>query len=93
MARRVVVDPSVAAEVRRLPPDVKRSVRAALEAIAHAPTLRKELLRELAGLRSYKVRRYGVVYAVASRTREIRVVAVGLRTSVYEDLARARATK
>jgi len=50
----------------------------------------KELLRELKGLRSYRVRRYRVVYAVVPARREIQVVAVGHRVSIYEEIASGR---
>jgi len=87
---KVLLAPTAAAAVRGLPPDVKRSVRAALDAVAKDPSMGKELLRELKGLRSYRVRRYRVVYAVVPAKRVIQVVAVGHRVSIYEELAAGR---
>jgi mRNA-degrading endonuclease RelE of RelBE toxin-antitoxin system len=68
---------------------VKRTVKEALTAIGANPYVGKELLRELQGLRSCHARRYRIVYELGPR-RELRVVAVAHRSSVYEDLARSR---
>ncbi|HEY8041895.1 MAG TPA: type II toxin-antitoxin system RelE/ParE family toxin [Polyangiaceae bacterium] len=87
---KVVLAPTAAATVRALPPDVKRSVRAALDAIAKDPSMGKELLRELKGLRSYRVRRYRVVYALVPGKHLVQVVAVGHRVSIYEEIAAGR---
>ena len=89
-AWRIVFATEAAAAVRGLPPDVKRIVREALLAIGVNPYVGKELLRELQGLRSYQARRYRIVYELASPRREIRIVAVAHRSSVYEDVARSR---
>jgi mRNA interferase RelE/StbE len=89
-AFRVVFSPAAAATVKGLPPDVKRAVREALVAIAADPYLGKELLRELRGLRSHRARRYRVIYSFTSSLREVRVVAIGHRETVYEELTRER---
>jgi mRNA interferase RelE/StbE len=87
---RVVVAPTAAEAIRVLPPDIKRSVRGALRAVALDPYLGKELLRELRGLRSHRARRYRVIYEVVAARRLIHIVAVGHRTTVYEELAQQR---
>jgi mRNA interferase RelE/StbE len=87
---RTVLAPAAAAVVRELPPDVKRSVRAALENLSEDPYVGKELLRDLRGLRSYRARRYRIVYEVSPSTREVRVVAVAHRSTLYEELAQER---
>lgn len=45
------------------------------------------LRNELAGLRKFRVRRYRVVYLIVERERLIRILAVGERRTVYEELA------
>ena len=45
------------------------------------------LLRELAGLWKYKVRRFRMVYEVDRKKRLIRIFAIGHRREVYEELA------
>jgi mRNA interferase RelE/StbE len=66
---------------------LKRSVRAAIRAIATDPECGEPLLRELDGLWKYRVRRFQIVYAVDRKTRVIRLMAVGHRRQVYEELS------
>jgi mRNA interferase RelE/StbE len=87
---RVVVAPDAAEVIRTLHPDLKRSVRSALDAIGNSPWIGEELRGELSGLLRYRVRRFRIVYAVNRSARLVRVVAVGPRRSVYEDLAASR---
>ena len=84
----------VAAVMRPLHPDLKRSIKAAVRAIAADPESGVPLLRELDGLWKYRVRRLRIVYAIDRKARVIRVLAVGHRRDVYEELsARLRRTK
>jgi mRNA interferase RelE/StbE len=84
---RLVIAPEVAAVIRALHPDLKRSVRSALDAIADAPSIGEPLRGELAGLWRYRVRRFRIVYAPDRAARVVRVVAVGPRRSIYEEVA------
>jgi len=87
---RLVIAPQVAAVVRALHPDLKRSVRSALDALGDAPSIGEPLRGELAGLWRYRVRRFRIVYELDRSARLVRVMAVGPRRSIYEDLAAAR---
>ena len=87
MAFRPDIPPHVADIIRSLHPDLKRSVRSAVRAIAADPTCGEPLRRELEGLWKYRVRRFRIVYAIDRRARTVRVIAVGHRQSVYESLA------
>jgi len=87
---RLVIAPEVAAVICALHPDLKRSVRSALDAIGDAPSIGEPLRGELAGLWRYRVRRFRIVYAPDRSARVVRVVAVGPRRSIYEDVAAAR---
>jgi mRNA interferase RelE/StbE len=80
------IPPHVAVVIRSLHPDLKRSIKSAVRAIAVDPECGKPLLRELDGLWKYRVRRYRIVYAVDRKTRVIRLMAVGHRRHVYEEL-------
>jgi mRNA interferase RelE/StbE len=72
---------------------LKRSIKAAVRAIASDPECGEPLLRELDGLWKYRVRRFRIVYALERKTRVIRLIAVGHRRNVYEELsARVRRT-
>jgi mRNA interferase RelE/StbE len=81
------VPPHVAEVIRSLHPDLKRSIRAAIRAIASDPECGEPLLRDLHGLWKYRVRRFGIVYAVDRKAHVIRLMAVSHRREVYEELA------
>ena len=81
--RRLRVPGAVASLVQGLHPDLKRKLRAALDAIIADPSVGKALRDELAGLRSYRIGRFRLVYRVAGSI--IEIVAVGPRASIYEE--------
>ena len=81
------IPPHVADVIRSLPPEVKRSVKAAIRALSNEPGAGEPLQRDLAGLWKYRVRRFRVVYAVDRRRRVLRIIAVAHRRLVYEELA------
>jgi mRNA interferase RelE/StbE len=69
-----------------LHPDLKQPIKSAVRAIAANPECGEPLQRELDGLRTYRVRRFRIVYAVHQKMRVIRLMAVGHRQSIYEEL-------
>ncbi|HEY6086008.1 MAG TPA: type II toxin-antitoxin system RelE/ParE family toxin [Nitrospira sp.] len=77
----------VADIIRSLHPDLKRSIKSAIRAIAHDPECGEPLLRELKGLWKYRVRRFRIVYSIDRKTHMIRLMAVGHRRSIYEELS------
>lgn len=81
------IPPHVAEVVRSLHPDLRRSVKSAVRAIATDPERGEPLLRELDGLWKYRVRRFRIVYATDRKARTVRLMAVGPRHNVYEELA------
>jgi mRNA interferase RelE/StbE len=81
------IPPHVAEVIRGLPPEVKRGVKAALRALSDDPGTGEPLQRELDGLWKYRVRRFRIVYAIDRQRRILRVMAVGHRRVVYEELA------
>ncbi len=87
------IPPHVAEVIRSLHPDLTRSVKAAVRAIAADPECGVPLLREFDGLWKYRVRRFRIVYAIDRKARVIHLMAVGQRRYVYEELtARLRRT-
>lgn len=86
-AYRPDIPPHVAEIVRHLPPEVKRGVKSALRALSDGSAAGEPLQRELEGFLKYRVKRYRIVYALERRRRIIRVVAIGHRRSVYDELA------
>jgi mRNA interferase RelE/StbE len=86
-AYRPDIPPHVAEIVRHLPPEVKRGVKSALRALSDGSAAGEPLQRELEGFLKYRVKRYRIVYALDRRRRIIRIVAIGHRRGVYEELA------
>ena len=87
------IPPHVAEVIRSLHPDLKRSIKAAVRGIATDPECGEPLMRELDGLWKYRVRRFRIVYAIDRKARVIRLIAVGHRQSIYEDLTATLRTK
>jgi len=85
-AFRLDVPPHVAEVLRHLHPDIKRPVKAALRAISADPMIGEPLERELKGLLKYRVSRFRIAYAVDRTHRTVRVMAVGHRRRIYDDL-------
>jgi mRNA interferase RelE/StbE len=81
------IPPHVAEVIRHLPPDLKRSVKAALRALSANPDTGDPLVRELEGFWKYPVRRFRIVYAIDRPRRVLPIMAVGHRRRVYEDVA------
>lgn len=73
--------------IRSLHPEIKRKVRAALDVIRADPAAGKSLRGELAGLRSFRLGRFRIVYRLGPR-RLIELVAIGPRRSIYEETLR-----
>jgi mRNA interferase RelE/StbE len=83
------IPPHVAEVIRRLPPDVKRSVRQAVCALVRNPQIGTPLIGELAGLWKYRVRRFRIVYEVNRAHGAVRIVAVGHRRGIYDEVTEA----
>lgn len=77
----------VAAVIRSLHPDLKALIKSGIRAIAANPECGEPLKRELAGLHKYRVRRFRIVYSIDQQKRTIRLMAVGHRRTVYEELS------
>jgi mRNA interferase RelE/StbE len=90
---RTDIPPHVAEVIRSLHPDLKRSIKAAVRNIATNPECGEPLMRELDGLWKYRVRRFRIVYAIFRKARVIRLIAVGHRQSIYENLTAKLRTK
>ncbi|HLD49681.1 MAG TPA: type II toxin-antitoxin system RelE/ParE family toxin [bacterium] len=85
---------SVQADIRILPPLLKKQIRAGLELIQEDPHLGKPLKEELRGFWSYHVNRYRIVYRIIHHSIEVQVIDLGPRAVIYERiLALARRSK
>ena len=76
----------VAEIVRHLPPDLKRSVKAATRSLATDPHAGEPLIKELEGLWKYRIRRFRIVYGIDTRRRALRIGAIGHRRRIYEEV-------
>ncbi len=83
---RADIPPHVSVTIRHLSPDLKRSIKAVVRALCVNPNEGAPLVKELEGLWKYRVRRFRIVYAIDRRRKVIRVMAVGHRRSVYEQV-------
>lgn len=77
---------SAAKSARKLDPQTRRRVRAAIARLAEEPELGKPLQLTLRGLRSYRTGDYRIVYRVIEDRIEVLIVALGHRREVYDRL-------
>ena len=77
---------SAARSIRKLDPQVRRRVRAAIDILAESPERGKPLQMTLRGLRSWRTGDFRLVYRVVDERIEILIVAVGHRRQVYDRL-------
>ncbi len=78
--------PECARLISKLPPEIKRLVRSTIDALLVKPKMGTELAGELDGYRSYRVRRYRIIYRINEEDSCIEVYHVGHRRDVYETL-------
>ncbi len=83
---RLRVPGEIAALIRGMHPDLKRKTKASLKTILADPSSGKALREELAGLRSFRVGTFRIIYRVARSVVEI--VAIGPRERIYEETYR-----
>lgn len=74
----------VAGLIRGLHPHLKQKIRSSLQAILSDPHAGKALKEELAGLWSFRVSRFRIVYRIAG-SRKIDIVAIGPRETIYQE--------
>ena len=78
--------PECARLISKLPPEIKRLVRSTIDTLLVKPEMGTELTGELDGYRSYRVRRYRIIYRINEEDSCIEVYHVGHRRDVYETL-------
>ena len=83
-AYKLKIPDEIADLIKNLHPDLKNRGKAALKAILHDPYSGKALKDELKGLRSFKVRRFRLIYRISSH-RIIEIIAIGPRKNIYEE--------
>jgi mRNA-degrading endonuclease RelE of RelBE toxin-antitoxin system len=76
----------VTAVIHHLHPQLKQKVRAALRTIQADPQTGKALKVKLAGLYSFRVNRFRIIYRIADDALEI--ITIGPRRTIYEETLR-----
>ena len=74
----------LANDISSLHPDIKKKIKHALKTIINDPYTGKALKDEIKGLRSFRVKRFRIIYQVAGE-KEIQLVALGPRAFIYEE--------
>ena len=72
--------------ISKLPPEIKRLVRSTIDVLLTKHDMGTELTGELEGYRSYRVRRYRIIYRVNEDDSCLEVYHVGHRRDVYQTL-------
>ncbi len=73
--------------IRTMHPDLKKKIKASLQLIISDPDSGKALKDELAGLRSFRVSTFRIIYRISSK-KQIEIVAIGPRERIYEETFR-----
>lgn len=71
--------------IRNLHPLIKADIRSALYFLVKNPNSGKALKEELHGLRSYRVKRYRVIYRIVAPETILEIIAIGPRKNIYEE--------
>jgi mRNA interferase RelE/StbE len=84
---RLRVPDHIVSLIRKSHPEIKTKIRAGLEYIQKEPEAGKSLKDELEGLKSYRVGRFRIIYRISIKN-IIEIVAIGPRTTIYEETFR-----
>ena len=88
MKYRVQLAPTAADAFTRCNPVIRKQLKAGLKELANNPYAGKELQDDLAEFRSYRIKRYRIVYAVHDEERLLKVYTVGHRREIYDLLSK-----
>ncbi len=76
--------PEAARLLSKLHPEGKRLVKVALDELRQNPYSGDDLQQDLSGFKSYKTKRYRVLYDVSEEEELIQIYYIGHRRDVYE---------
>ena len=71
-------------QIKKLSPEIKPVIRSRLDKLRKKPFSGKRLERELSGYRSFRARRYRIIYKLNEDTGIIEIHYVGHRKDIYE---------
>ncbi len=81
---RLKFTPEAARLLAKLHPEAKKLIKSGLDELRQNPYLGDDLQQELSGFKSYKIKRYRVLYGINEEEGVIQVYYVGHRRDVYE---------
>jgi mRNA interferase RelE/StbE len=84
---KLVVPGHIRELIRAMHPSLKKRVKSSLKMILSDPYLGKALIDELAGLRSFRVSSFRIIYRI-KHDEQIELVAMGPRERIYEETFR-----
>ena len=80
--------PETSCLLSKLHPENKKLIRAALEDLRKNPYAGSDLQEELYGFKSFKLKRYRVLYNINEKETIIQIFHIGHRKDVYEQFNR-----
>ena len=75
-----------AERIRKFHPQIKREIKEGIRQLLISPLVGHSLQFELAGLRSYRIRTYRIIYRIHGDESCLDIIFVGPRRNVYEEL-------
>jgi len=87
MAYKLRIPDHIVSLIRGMHPLLKKRVKAVLKEISNDPYCGKALKEKLSGLRSYRIKRFRIIYKV-SKKKQINIIALGPRKYIYEETFR-----
>ena len=76
--------PEAAKLLRKLHPDNKKMIKNGLKILQKNPDTGRDLQEELSGFKTYRIKRYRIIYKIDEEQRMISIYHVGHRSDVYE---------
>ena len=76
--------PESARVLSKFHPENKKQVKASLKVLRQNPNMGSDLQEELSGFKSYKLKRYRILYKIDEEQNCIRIYHIGHRSDVYE---------
>lgn len=81
---RIRFTPEAARLLSRFHPENKKLIKAALDELRKNPFTGNDLQEELSGFKSYKTKRYRILYAISEEENVIQIYYIGHRKDVYD---------
>ncbi len=76
--------PEAASLISKLHPENKKLIKTALQELRQDPYLGDDLQEELSGFKSFKSKRYRILYQINEEKNVIEIYYIGRRRDVYE---------